>query len=461
MTDSGANTGIAGRLDRLPVAPLHVAVAALCGFGLFIDVAELSLNGALSVVFSAPPYGMTPTLLGMLMASVFVGGAIGAPLLGRLADRHGRRLALQMSLLLVALPSLAAVIGADGTELIVYRFLSGMALGAYPPLMTAYLSDILPPRRRARVIFLAVSFGLLGWPAIIFLVRSLTPIAPLGLEGWRWSLLLAGVGAAAGAFALRLVPESPRWLAVAGRAEAAELACRRFERSAGLPAPAGPAASVAGEDAAGHGAGGAGHAASGAAKRAALGPYASRVLLVGTVYLLRAWSTVGFPMVSGAVLVAKGWAVGDSLLFVGIAGIGSSLGALFASFVADRFERRTALTLCSIAMVGLGLTFAASETPLVLVATGTAMTLLGAIYGPLLSVYAAELFPTSVRASATATAWSANRLGSALAPLALLPLLHAGGPMAVLATVAATLVVNLVLILAFGPRGLAGRPILE
>ena len=85
---------IAARLDRLPVTRLHLLVALLCGFGLFVDVAELALNGAMSVVFSAPPHALPPAQLGVLIGSVFLGGAIGAPLFGILADRAGRRLAL-------------------------------------------------------------------------------------------------------------------------------------------------------------------------------------------------------------------------------------------------------------------------------------------------------------------------------------------------------------------------------
>ena len=82
-----------------------------------------------------------------------------------------------------------------------------------------------------------------------------------------------------------------------------------------------------------------------------------------------------------------------------------------------------------------------------------------AIYGPLLSIYASKIFPTSIRACATATAWSANRVGSAVAPLALLPLLHSYGPLVVLAIIAATLIVNFALIQIFGPKGLAGKPL--
>jgi hypothetical protein len=65
-------------------------------------------SNALSAVFSGPPHHVAPYQLSLLLASVFAGGAIGAPLLGLFADRRGRRLALATSLLLLAVTSTIA-----------------------------------------------------------------------------------------------------------------------------------------------------------------------------------------------------------------------------------------------------------------------------------------------------------------------------------------------------------------
>jgi putative MFS transporter len=439
--------GIASRLDGLPLTRLHLAAAALCAIGMFVDVAELALSGSFSAIFSAPPHSYNPTQLGILLASVFIGGAIGSPLLGWLADRHGRRLALQLSLLLVAAPSIGAAFSPDANWLIVFRLLSGMALGAYPPLMSAFLADIMPPKNRAQIMLGGVALGLLGGPLIALLVWWLTPLAPLGIEGWRWALILMGLLAAALTPAFLWLPESPRWLAARGRLAEADRACRRFEAAAGIAPP--PTATES-PDAI---------PAATAPKVRGFGAHWPSVVLIAALYLMRPWPTVGFPIMAGAILIAKGLELDQSLISIGIGGFGSALGALLAATVVDRLPRRVALAICSLALVIAGFVFAVGDSLIVLVLAIAAFNFLAAIYGPLLSIYAAEIFPTSIRASATASAWSFNRIGSALAPLALLPLLQIYGPVFVLLTIAATLLVNLILLVAFGPRGLAGQPL--
>ncbi len=429
---------IAERLDRLPVTPLHLMAVALCAIGLLLDVAELSVNAALSAVKAGQGE------LAWLLASVFIGGAIGAPLLGWLADRFGRRTALQFSLFVLALPSLGAALASDTGWIIFFRMLSGMALGAYPPLMTAYLADVLPPKRRAMLILFGDGFGLLGAPAVIFLIWWLTPLVPLGIEGWRWALILGGVLSCFISLSFYLVPESPRWLAARGRINEANAACRKFEASAGMVTD-GQSAAVP--------------ATANSELLDRMGRYWSNLILVTAIYLMRPWPTVAFPSLLGAMLVARGWNISSSLIAVGIAGFGAAAGAMLGSFVIDKVERRTALTVVTVLMLIAGAVFGATEDTLVIYVSGTIFNLLGASYGPMLSIYASELFPTALRARSTATAWAANRLGSAIAPLVLLPLLGQYGLMIVLISIGATLAVNLALVLIFGPRGLAGRPL--
>jgi putative MFS transporter len=454
-----ADPGITARLDRLPVTRLHAAIVVLCALGFLFDVVEAVLSNALSAVFSAPPHHVMPYQLSLLLASVFAGGAIGAPLTGWLADRHGRRRVLAMALLVLAVTSLLGATSGDIAWLTFFRVLSGVALGAYPPLMVAYLSDVLPPARRGMLIMIAGAIGSLGAPAVIFLVLWLTPLQPFGLEAWRWALILGAIGSAAVGGLFHLLPESPRWLAAAGRHAAAEAMCRRFERSAGIASERPPITAIDAPAPDERDRSREKRTETQSFWSAAGRQHRLRAILLGALYFLSPWATIGFPLLSGAVLVEKGFRVADSLLYLGVAMFGPSVGAVAAAFIIDRVERRTALVLCGAALALFGLGFAASATPAPLMAFGLAFNLVAAIHIGLLGIYGAELFPTCLRAAATAGAFAVNRIASALVPLALLPLLKAGGPMVMLSVIAAVLVGGIALVLTFGPRCLAGRPV--
>jgi putative MFS transporter len=298
------NLSVAQRLDRLPVTALHMAIFALCAFGLFADIAEVALSNAFSGIFLAAPYHVSRSELSLLLASVFAGGAVGAPAFGWVADRYGRQIALQVALAVLAVSSLAVAASGDVATMTAFRFISGLALGGYPPLTAAYLSDLLPPLRRGMLMMLCAALAFLGAPAIILMIRWLTPIAPWGIEGWRWALIFGSACSAVTAVLFFLVPESPRWLAAVGRTAKADEACRRFERSAGMSSPpAGAFPPVVALNASGFRAL--------AADRASL----RRTSLLGALYMLGPWATIGFPLLSPAVMVQKGFQVSDSLLF--------------------------------------------------------------------------------------------------------------------------------------------------
>ncbi len=442
---------IAARLDRLPVTPLHRAIVTLCALGLMFDVIEAALSNALSAVFSSPPHQVAAYQLALLLASVFAGGAVGAPLLGWFADRRGRRMALGTCLLALAVTSVLAAASTDIGWLTCFRVVSGMALGAYPPLMVAYLADVLPPARRGMLILAVGAIGFLGAPAVVFLIRWLTPLQPLGLEGWRCALLLGAVGAAGVGMAFRSLPESPRWLAAAGRDAEAAAVCDRFLRAAGVPptgAVVSPCLAARVQEFSGR-----------ANWFSTARRYRARTVVLCALYFLSPWATIGFPLLSGAVLIEKGFRVANSLLYLGVAMLGPSIGVLAGAAFIDRIERRTTLALCAGAMAVIGLLFASSELPAFLMATGIAFNLVGSIYIGALSIYGAELFPTALRATASAGAWAVNRVASALVPLALLPLLKTAGVVPMFALIALALAASTALILAFGQRGLSGRPV--
>jgi putative MFS transporter len=211
-------------------------------------------------------------------------------------------------------------------------------------------------------------------------------------------------------------------------------------------------------------AGGSGAVAAAATPAPAGGPVPpaatrARLLVVSLLFFLAPWSTVGFALVSGPVILAKGHDLGDALLYVGVALFGPAAGTLLGSLVVDRLERRRLIVAVAAAVAVLGLAFAAVDGPAWLIGTSLALTLVGSLYLPLLVLYAAEIFSTGERATATSVAWAVGRVASALVPLALLPLFKANGGLTTFAVIAATCLAAIAVIQAFGPPGRAALPV--
>jgi putative MFS transporter len=434
---------IASRMDRLPVTRRHIAVLLICAIGFGFDLLEISLGNTLSAVFSLPPHEIGTRQLSLLLAAAYIGAIIGAPALGWFADRRGPKRTLTYALLWLVPVSIALALSPTVPWVIVFRLLTGIALGAYPPLMMAYVSDILPPARRGTLIMILVAAAYLGPPAGIFLIRWLTPLQPLGIDAWRWAFIVGGGGSAVAATMLYRLPESPRWLLQAGFRPAAQAACSFFEKSRVIWTPEQRAAPAAAQQ----------------TQARPSSPRAQRgyLMLGSLLQFLSPWGTVAFPLLSGAVLVARGFKLSDTLLYIGIASVGPIIGSLIVAPFLERVDRRTAVMLCGGLMAVMAGAFAASSTAFYLIATTIAFGLCTSLYVPLLSLYIAELFPTGKRSSAASVTWSINRIGSAGAPLVLLPLLRSQGVSPMIAVIATALLGSILLLGIFGPRGMARR----
>ncbi|WP_199093177.1 MFS transporter [Bosea sp. ASV33] len=441
-SDGPAAATIAERLDAAPFCRLRLAILCVVTLALFADIAEVALGNALGAVFQAPPRSMTRTQLSVFLAAIFAGGAAGAPFFGLLGDRTGRRLALQLALLVIAAGSLGAAVSDSPVTLIGFRFLSGLGIGACPPLIAAYLADVMPPRWRGAIICVCAGLAFLGAPGIIFLMRATSP-SFLGLEGWRWALGSGSVLAVIAAGLLQLLPESPRWLAAAGRLAEAETALLRFRgaRSGAAMAPAASPLQAARPD----------DRDPTSVRR--------RFLLLCTLYALSPWATIGFLLMSGAVMLKKHFSVGDSVVAAGLIMFGPVIGNLLMALVIDRIDRKASLVATALAMAVLGLSFAAATDFLPLVTIGVAFAFCSAIYASVLGVYAAEIIPTALRSSRTALAWGIGRFVSIFVPLAFFPLLHLFGPWAMFGLIAAAVGLSALLVVAVGPQGRTRRPV--
>jgi putative MFS transporter len=442
-------SAIGKRVPSVPITLLHLGAAALCAVGFGLDLMEITVGNALSAVFSTPPDAMSPSRLSWLLASVYIGAVLGAPALGSLADRIGVQRVLTGALLWLGLTSLLAAARPDPFWVGCFRLLAGVALGAYPPLMVAYLTTITPNRYRGLLLFWVCGLAYLAPPLALFLIRWLTPIRPLGIDGWRWPFALGGLAALVVGAAFRSLPEASCRLDASGKNSFAAKTSCSFERSRPIrlldrfvsQTPADNESTAFGET------------VDVASRRRFAPPFVFVVVL----YFLQPWAMVAFPLLTGPLLLKRGYDLNDTLLYLAVATFGPALSTLATGFWVDRFPRRSSLIACCVLLLTAMTAFFVSTQSWLLMASVLAFAAGVAVYTPIMTMYGAEILSIPLQASSTAIAWSGNRLAAVLVPLLILPLVARTGPIALSLEVGSALLVTMTLIALHGSAGAALR----
>ncbi|MHC5907929.1 MFS transporter [Streptomyces sp. S6] len=452
----GAHThplSVGERLDRLPVLASHHRLSGVIGVGLLFDMYENNLSGVLSKVLQAD-FALTSTSLKLVLASAFIGQFLGAVVLGRFADRFGRRRAFLVNLALYSGASLAGAFAPSVAWLVALRFVAGIGIGAEQSLTDSYLADVLPARHRGRLIAWTYTIGFCGVPAVGLLAMWLVPLSPLGIAGWRWLFLFGGLGSALVWVLRRGLFESPRWLAAAGRHREAE------EITARLEAEAGPSYVTGSE---GSGASSTGERRERQPRRGMLRTlfspaYRRRTVMLWVFCLLSTVGYYGFGTLAPQVLAAKGYGVVAGLGYTAVSFFGYPVGSLLAALLMDRAERKVLVAVSACAMAGAGLGFAFAGSGLWVVVFGFAYTLLSNVFSAASHVLLAEQYPTAIRAGASGLAYSLSKLTAAALPFVLLPLLDAGGAGLLFTVIAGAMALLALDVAVLGDRT-TGRPV--
>lgn len=157
-------------------------------------------------------WGIAKPQLAPVLSAALAGLAVGAVLIGPFADRFGRKYLLTGAVALFGVASLASTTSGSLDELVIWRFVTGLGLGAAMPLAVTLASEFAPTRRRA-VLTSAMFTGFpLGAALGGFLAAWMIPH-----WGWRSVLELGGVlPIVLALFMLFTLPESVRYLVARG-----------------------------------------------------------------------------------------------------------------------------------------------------------------------------------------------------------------------------------------------------
>jgi AAHS family 4-hydroxybenzoate transporter-like MFS transporter len=183
-----------------PIGGFQRSVLILGGLVLFTDGFKAQDIGYLGPAIAAD-WDLADSVWGMITSAGILGLLFGYFLLAPLAARFGQKRMAVFAVAMYGLMSLLSATAQGSEQLILYRFLTGLALASALPATIALIGEYAPMRRRSSFITFAYGGFSLGQ-----LSAGLATYLLVDDYSWR------AVFAAGGAFALLLVPALILWM---------------------------------------------------------------------------------------------------------------------------------------------------------------------------------------------------------------------------------------------------------
>jgi putative MFS transporter len=386
--------------------------------------------------------------IGAFVAATFAGLFVGTFFLGFLADRFGRRAIFTWALLAYSAASVIMAFQNMSEGVLLWRFVAGIGIGVEIITIDAYITELVPSSMRGRAFAVNQAVMFIAVPIVAFLAWWLVPLSPMGLDGWRWVVLI-GAAASMVIWVLRLfLPESPLWLARHGRGTEALAVVRTLEAATGASANPAPVAESR---------------ASAAIPMVSFGdlfkpPYLSLVVMFMVFNLCQAFGFYGFANWVPTLLVEKGINVTKSLEYAFIVAFAYPVAPLLAASFADKFERKWIICGACTAIIIFGVAFSQLTAPALLIGCGVLLTAANMTMSYAYHAYQTEVFPTAVRARAAGLVYSMSRISAMFSGFIVAYMLKQTGVGGVFGLITLAMAIVIVTLAAFGPN-VRGKPL--
>ena len=178
---------IPGFINAKPIGPSQYVTIALCALVMFLDGFDTQ-----SISYMAPliakDWGLSREMLGPIFSAALVGLMVGYLGLSPLSDRYGHRRLVILSTIAFGVVTILTAMSQDVTHLIVFRFITGVALGAAIPSTVALTGEYSPQRLRATFV-LAIYCGF----SLGFVAAGGVAAWALPRYGWHSLLWIGGI----------------------------------------------------------------------------------------------------------------------------------------------------------------------------------------------------------------------------------------------------------------------------
>jgi MFS transporter, putative metabolite:H+ symporter len=368
-----------------------VAGLAFASNGMTLGILAYALLGLRAA------WGLTTGQATALTMAMGAGQLVGGLVMGHIADSIGRRLGYAATLTLSSTATGASALAPSLAWLIPLTFLAGCGFGGVAPIATSLVSEFAPARERGT---------LMGWTQVIWMIGWLTAavagVLLIHTLGWRGIFAIGILPVVLAVVGPRLTPESPRFLLAQGRRQEAEdlIAQLRARFDTALEIPdqeQSRRVSVAA------------HLAELWSPR-----FRRRTAMLWTVWFAMIGTAQGPVLWFPAMMAGAG--IGHAAELSLLIGVVTLVLTLASTHLVDRLGRKPVMII-GLAIGSAGAVGAAvARTASAFVLGGTALTGGTLAAWPAILSYAAELYPTRIRATATGWAAAAGRTAAILAP---------------------------------------------
>ena len=392
---------ITSRIDRLPTTPMLKKILFWTGIGWMFDAMD---QGMVAGVMAAigKDWELTTGQLGLLGSSGMLGMALGAALSGMAADRWGRRKVIMWTLIIYGVASGLSGFATSYPMLLALRFLTGFGLGGELPAASTLVSEYSPTRDRGRNVIILESFWAWGWIAAALVAYLMIPV-----YGWRTAFWIGALPALFAAYFRKIVPESPRYLEMAGRIKEADELVGVMEKQAGISYKPGMATSENSK-----------HQVNG---RVTFADLWSKKYVRSTIVLWVIWFGInfgyyGFVLWTPSLLVDKGFDLVRSFEFTLIMCLAQLPGYFSAAYLVEKVGRKMVLAVYFAGTAVAAWLFGHGESTFEIIMYGSLLYFFSLGAWGCVYAYTPEVYPTAARASGTGWASAFGRLGAFMAP---------------------------------------------
>lgn len=411
-SDDQTISRLIARLNRITTWSLPRSFLVIIGIGYFFTFYDISDIGlampAIEFQFNISPTGFISLFLALAVG--LIGYAIGSYIIGSFADLEGRFKTMIFTMALTAIGSFGDALSVNIPMLVIFRFITGLGLGADLNLVSSYISEFAPPEARGRITVYTFLVGILG--------QAITPFVALGLvqdtgPGWRILFVIGGIIAVI-AVALRFqLPESPRWLLVRRRdVDSAEKIIADMERVAEmkvgkLPEPVPENIETLEERF--------------PTRYLLRRPYSSRLAVLVGMWFFWYIGNYGFLGDAATLVNHLSHNITGSILYIAVGAIGYPVGAVIMILTADRIERKYLILADTVVWLFGMVVFSFATHYALFVGSFMASLSLG-MFLQVAYTFTAESYPTRARSTGFALTDGIGHGGGALGAL-LLPFL--------------------------------------